>query len=478
MLSREALELLEFTLGPKAKRGRGDPNAKRVGKQFGKTILGVAALPVYSVFGRGSHQQRSANAVAAISRTVKKKPEVMVKMTGRQNGQAHVAENFSYIARLGWGEDKELELLTSEGKIITNRKEMSALAREWHLHETADITRLRKRAEPETVSLVLRIPDGVTSAQMVTIAETFAAKEMAGRECNIKLNMKHDKPHILMSIAGKNVALSYLSVSEEDLTNYRKHLAQELRNIGGTIEEKDVLHIRRARRQGSTSLSFILSMPPGTDPEKMKSAAVEFAKTEMVGRQWVMGLHTDQAHPHVHLTVARRDIDGKRFHPGKEDLFRYRQTFAEKLRDVGIEANATPRKARGITRKSLSTPIAQMAKRGEDSRYAKRLQREAAVAAITGTATTPFDENIREQRISVLESYLKAGKELLQSPDNDNSTLAAQLAKFIKELPKIQTRAARGLEIYQAAQTRAQQRPPAEIATQPHPPAPNKGRER
>jgi hypothetical protein len=85
------------------------------------------------------------------------------------------------------------------------------------------------------------------------------------------------------------------------------------------------------------------------------------------------------------------------------------------------------------------------------------LQREAAVAAITGTATTPFDENIREQRIAVLESYLKAGKELLHAPDNDNRTLAAQLATFIKELPKIQTRAARGLEIHQAAQKRAQE---------------------
>lgn len=351
MLSREALELLEFSLGPKAKRGRGDPNAKRVSKQFGKTILGAAALPVYSVFGRGSHQQRSANAIAAINRTVKKTPEVMVKMTGRQNGQAHVAENFSYIARLGWGEDKELALLTSEGKTITNRKEMSALAREWHLHETAD----------------------------------------------------------------------------------------------------------RVRRKGSTSLSFVLSMPPGTDPEKMKSAAAEFAKVEMAGRRWVIGLHTDQAHPHVHLTVARRDIDGQRFHPGKEDLFRYRQTFAEKLRHVGIEANATPRKARGVTRKSLSTPIAQMAKRGEDSRYAKRLQREAAIAAVTGTATTPFDEKIREQRLSVLESYLKAGKELLHTADNDNQTLAAKLGTFIKELPKIQTRAARGLEIHQEAQKRAQE---------------------
>jgi hypothetical protein len=128
--------------------------------------------------------------------------------------------------------------------------------------------------------------------------------------------------------------------------------------------------------------------------------------------------------------------------------------FAEKLRAHGIEANATPRKARGLTRKALKTPIVQIAKRGEDSRYAKRLQREAAMAARVGNASTPFDAEIRQQRIDVLEGYLQAGKELLTSPDPNDRHLAAGLGGFIQKLPLIQSRAAQGLEIHQRQQPR------------------------
>jgi type IV secretory pathway VirD2 relaxase len=81
----------------------------------------------------------------------------------------------------------------------------------------------------------------------------------------------------------------------------------------------------RARRKGASSLSLALSMPAGTDPSKVYAAAKDFAETEMGDRRWVMALHNDTGSPHVHLTVARRDLDGRRFHADKEDLFRYRQ---------------------------------------------------------------------------------------------------------------------------------------------------------
>ena len=350
-LSREAIELLEFSLGPKAKRGRGDPKANRASSKLAKSAVGAAAMPaaaLWSIFGNGSHQSRSSNAKATLARTITKAPEAMVKVTGRQNGRSHVAANFTYIARIGWGEDKELALLTSEGQTMTTLAEMNELAGQWHAWELQD----------------------------------------------------------------------------------------------------------DARRKGATSLSFILSMPEGTDADRLHAAARSFAEDEMEGRRWVMGLHTDRDHPHVHLTVARRDLDGRRFHPGKEDLFRYRLKFAEKLRAHGIEANATPRKARGLTRKALHTPIVQMSKRGEDSRYAKRLQREAAVAARVGNASTPFDAEIRQQRIDVLEGYLQAGKELLASTDPNDRQLAAGLGGYTQKLPLIQTRAAQGLEIHMRQQQR------------------------
>jgi hypothetical protein len=35
----------------------------------------------------------------------------------------------------------------------------------------------------------------------------------------------------------------------------------------------------------------------------------------------VAALHVDRDHPHVHLTIARRDHDGRRFHPNRDDFF-------------------------------------------------------------------------------------------------------------------------------------------------------------
>jgi hypothetical protein len=72
----------------------------------------------------------------------------------------------------------------------------------------------------------------------------------------------------------------------------------------------------------------------------------------------------DRDHPHVHLTIARRDQDGRRFHPNRDDLFRYRQRFAQKLRDRGIEANATPSRARGIDPKHEPIAAKKMREKG------------------------------------------------------------------------------------------------------------------
>jgi type IV secretory pathway VirD2 relaxase len=330
--SPEAVDLLEFALGPKARRGRADPNANRAGKKYARATMGAAAMPaaaVWSIFGNGSHQSRSANAKAALARTIAKAPEAMVKVTGRQNGRSHVAANFSYIARIGWGDDKELALLTSEGHTMTTLAEMNALAGEWHAWELQD----------------------------------------------------------------------------------------------------------DARRKGATSLSFILSMPEGTDPDRLHAAARAFAEDEMEGRRWVMGLHTDRDHPHVHLTVARRDLDGRRFHPNKEDLFRYRQVFAEKLHAQGIEANATPRKARGIVHKAERTAVYQIKKRRQLPQVEQRRVKEITESIEAGEKSSKKDPDIVAARRQVLEAYQRGVGELSASSDEADHKLALEVAKFCQSMP-------------------------------------------
>jgi hypothetical protein len=60
-----------------------------------------------------------------------------------------------------------------------------------------------------------------------------------------------------------------------------------------------------------------------------------------------MVLHDHQANPHVHLSVKAESKHGQRLNPRKADLHRWRETFAERLRDWGIDAEATGQASRG-----------------------------------------------------------------------------------------------------------------------------------
>lgn len=105
------------------------------------------------------------------------------------------------------------------------------------------------------------------------------------------------------------------------------------------------------------AFNIVLSMPPGTDRKSVTDAAREFAKSEFGGNfHYVFATHDDEAHPHVHLCVNAQGDDGTRLNPRKADLQRWREGFAEALREHGIEANATPRLVRGARRKTRRQP--------------------------------------------------------------------------------------------------------------------------
>ena len=95
------------------------------------------------------------------------------------------------------------------------------------------------------------------------------------------------------------------------------------------------------------AFNIMLSMPAGTKPAIVQSAAREFAKVEFADHRYVMVLHTHQANPHVHLSVRAEGRDGQRLNPRKADLRRWRETFAERLRGWGIEAEASSQVTRG-----------------------------------------------------------------------------------------------------------------------------------
>ena len=95
------------------------------------------------------------------------------------------------------------------------------------------------------------------------------------------------------------------------------------------------------------AFNIMLSMPRGTDPLSVQRAAREFARAELAGHKYVMVLHDHQSNPHVHVSARAESRVGKRLNPRKADLRRWRETFAEKLQELGIDAEASPQATRG-----------------------------------------------------------------------------------------------------------------------------------
>jgi hypothetical protein len=184
------------------------------------------------------------------------------------------------------------------------------------------------------------------------------------------------------------------------------------------------------------AFNIMLSMPTGTDDRVVRQAAREFAKAELANHRYVMVLHTHQAHPHVHIGVRAEGRDGKRLNPRKEDLHRWRETFAEKLRDWGIEAEASSQATRGVTRRSLRGWERQP---GAAARIGKKRGEHK-----TGPAA-------RAMRSGALKAWAEIAKALAASPDPADRKLSKSIVDFV-----MQTEVAKTVQRMRAAQRQAQ----------------------
>lgn len=124
------------------------------------------------------------------------------------------------------------------------------------------------------------------------------------------------------------------------------------------------------------TFNIVLSMPPGTHRRAVNDAIRAFARAEFGDNHaYFFAIHDDEAHPHGHLCVKALGLDGSRLNPRKADLQRWRERFAEALREQGIEANATPRRARSHTRVTVKQATRHAAKRGKSAKATEREQR-------------------------------------------------------------------------------------------------------
>jgi hypothetical protein len=186
-------------------------------------------------------------------------------------------------------------------------------------------------------------------------------------------------------------------------------LVEQWRFGGALIEEVS------PRRE---AFNIMLSMPQGTDPRIVQQAAREFAQVELKDHAYVMVLHEHQANPHVHLAVRAESRFGARLNPRKADLHRWRETFAEKLRGWGVEAEATRQATRGANRQA--DPLWRVKARKDG-----RLLRD--------DKSVKSGERYRTSRRGALEAWAHIARALDASDRPEDRRLSADIARFVRE---------------------------------------------
>jgi hypothetical protein len=299
---------------------------------------GQPLLDIFSA-GRAGTQSRlhfSCAQIEQIARTVRRTPEVMVKVTGGGASSGAVSAHFGYISRHG-----ELEIETDEGERIPKESQKEFLE-DWHLELTTGQYRAPR--------------DGKQEARKVKLVH-----------------------------------------------------------------------------------KIVLSMPAPTPPEKVLAAARMFAREKFaVQHRYALVLHTDQAHPHVHMVVKAEGEDGRRLHIDKETLREWREDdFARMMREQGVAANATPRVARGRSGGTSKDPIYRAQRRGASTTLREQVDAVARELMATGTVRDPSRKKLVETRKAVVARWMQAADKLDRQGE---VSLAGDVRYFANHMPPVLTK--------------------------------------
>lgn len=186
------------------------------------------------------------------------------------------------------------------------------------------------------------------------------------------------------------------------------------------------------------TFNVVLSMPKDTDRDALKNAARAFAKENFEGHEWFMAEHRDTDQPHVHICIKTANQIGYRLNPKKADLQKWREGFADKLNEHGVEANATKRQVRGRTRRPRTQAQYHARKNKRPLRNEQRQREEAKREIETGVkrVESPALKQAKKTREDVMGNFADAVQELHK---NGDTAIARELIKHARSLPLVES---------------------------------------
>ena len=279
-------------------------------------------------------------------------------------------------------------------------------------------------------------------------------------------------PEVMVKITGggknmKHIEASIEYISRDGEIEIEDENGDLHKGLDGVKDVRDAwargrIGIPEEGQKRKEAFNIILSMPPGTDRESVKDSARAFAAAQFRNHQYVFASHEDERHPHVHLIVKAVAHDGVRLNPRKADLQLWRVRFAEQLRERGIEANATPRRARGVVKKAEKQAVHnidlefEQGKRDSPSLITKARKQTAEQEIKAGKPrSNPIQDKFSVARKGVEKVYGQIARTLSRG-DTEDKALAMQIVDFVKQMPPVVTKHQQAVDDLRAAEARKQ----------------------
>ena len=198
-------------------------------------------VPLYASYGVAT----GPTARAKLARIVRKAPEVVVKVTGRQRGGTHVKAHLEYIGRKG-----DVEIETRDGEVLTSKDDIAERAAEW-----SDTLHWRSRPTVSSVSLIFSMPEGTDPQKVLGAVRALAHSELSdNHDYVMALHTDTPRPHVHLTVQAEGLDRNRFNPRPVQLNRFRERFARELRARGVAAEATP----RRARGQGIAGSSMAL----------------------------------------------------------------------------------------------------------------------------------------------------------------------------------------------------------------------------
>ncbi|GAA0034018.1 MULTISPECIES: relaxase/mobilization nuclease domain-containing protein [Bradyrhizobium] len=167
---------------------------------------------------------------AKLERIVRRAPEVMVKITGRTKGVAHLKSHLAYITRNG-----DLDAETEQGATLAGRSGLKDLQQRWE--DDAALDDKRRRDGSLSVNIILSMPAGTDAVAVKDSARAFAIETFGDNHDYVFVQHLDDKhPHVHLTVRSLGQDGKRLNPRKADLQAWRERFAGELRLRGIAAE--------------------------------------------------------------------------------------------------------------------------------------------------------------------------------------------------------------------------------------------------